>query len=59
MTLDTIFKYFQVLSAWLENLQKDCETYLARDGLAPKHEENESALRQVLKKSSVRNIMQT
>ena len=30
--------------------KRRCVTYLARDGLAPKHEEDESAVRQMLKK---------
>ena len=30
--------------------KRRCVTYLAKDGLAPKHEEDESAIRQMLKK---------
>ena len=41
----------KVLSAFVRKFTKRrCVTYLARDGLAPKHEEDESAVRQMLKK---------
>ena len=41
----------QVLSAFVGKFTKRrCVKYLARDGLAPKHEEDESAVRQMLKK---------
>ena len=41
----------QVLSTFVRKFTKRrCVTYLAKDGLAPKHEENESAIRQMLKK---------
>ena len=41
----------KVLSAFVRKFTKRrCVTYLARDGLAPNHEEDESAVRQMLKK---------
>ena len=41
----------QVLSAFVRKFtKKRCVTYLARDGLAPKHEEDASAVRQMLQK---------
>jgi len=41
----------KVLSAFVRKFTKRrCATYLARDGLALKHEEDESAMRQMLKK---------
>ena len=40
----------QVLSAFVRKFAKRrCVTYLAKDGLAPKHEEDESTIRQMLK----------
>ena len=40
-----------VLSAFVQKFTKRrCVTYLAKDGLAPQHEEDESAIRQMLKK---------
>ena len=40
----------QVLSAFVRKFTKRCVTYLARDGLAAKPEEDASAVRQVLQK---------
>jgi len=41
----------EVLSAFVRKFTKRrCATYLARDGLALQHEEDESAMRQMLKK---------
>ena len=41
----------QVLSAFVRKFTKRrCVTYLAKDGLAPKHEEDASAVRQMLQK---------
>ena len=40
-----------VLSAFVRKFSKRrCVTYLAKDGLSPLHEEDESAIRQMLKK---------
>jgi len=33
----------------IENLQKESAQHLTRDGLAPKHEEDKSAIQQMLK----------
>ena len=44
-----------VLSAFVHKFNKRrCLTYLAKDGLPPQHEENESAIRQMLKKFSIK-----
>ena len=41
----------EVLSAFVRKFTKRrCVTYLAKDGLSPTHEEDESAVRQMLKK---------
>ena len=39
----------QVLSTFVPKFTRRCVTYLAKDGLAPQHEEDESAIRQMLK----------
>ena len=44
-----------VLSAFVRKFTKRrCVTYLAKDGLAPQHEEDESAIRQMLKKFHIK-----
>ncbi|KAL9951170.1 hypothetical protein ACROYT_G043787 [Oculina patagonica] len=44
-----------VLSAFVRKFTKRrCVTYLAKDGLAPQHEEDESAIRQMLKKFNIK-----
>ena len=49
---------YNVLSAFVRKFTKRrCVTYLAKDGLAPKHEEDESAIRQMLKKFNIKQDM--
>ena len=47
---ETFHRLKSVLSTFVRKFTKGrCVTYLAKDGLAPKHEEDESAIRQMLK----------